>query len=143
MASPNNTILETQYITSCTWVLSCELCSKKAYQLGITLIYYIDPYPGISKSQILSSGDKPIEVRLFNGAIGSAYHQLYQPIMPYKDELGLLLNQNIKDKTSQLQAENADLKMKIEELKKKINWNNDINRLQQPSSGMMEINHSE
>ncbi len=99
----------------------CELCSKKAYQLGITLIYYIDPYPGISKSQILSSGDKPIEVRLFNGAIGSAYHQLYQPIMPYKDELGLLLNQNIKDKTSQLQAENADLKMKIEELKKKIN----------------------
>src|SRR5690606_21493840 len=69
----------------------CELCSKKAYQLGITLIYYIDPYPGISKSQILSSGNKPIEVRLFNGAIGSAYHHLYQPIMPYKDELGLLL----------------------------------------------------
>jgi deoxycytidylate deaminase len=26
----------------------CELCAKKAYQLGITKIYYIDPYPGIA-----------------------------------------------------------------------------------------------
>lgn len=26
----------------------CELCAKKAYQLGIQKIYYIDPYPGIS-----------------------------------------------------------------------------------------------
>src|SRR5690606_38543778 len=26
----------------------CELCAKKAYQLGIKKIYYIDPYPGIA-----------------------------------------------------------------------------------------------
>jgi len=98
----------------------CELCSKKAYQLGITIIYYIDPYPGISKSHILSSGDKPIEVRLFNGAIGSAYHQLYQPIMAYKDELGLLLNHDIKDRTSQLQDENARLEIRNAQLEAKI-----------------------
>ncbi|MCK5677111.1 MAG: dCMP deaminase [Flavobacteriaceae bacterium] len=104
----------------------CELCSKKAYQLGIMIIYYIDPYPGISKSHILSSGENPIEIRLFNGAIGSTYHQLYQIIMPYKDELALLLDHNIKDMASKLQDqlkrkddENARLKAKIEELEAK------------------------
>lgn len=65
----------------------CELCSKKAYQLGIKNIYYIDPYPGISKEHILTSGDSMPNVVLFSGAIGKAYHELYQPIMPYKDEL--------------------------------------------------------
>ena len=98
----------------------CELCSKKAYQLGITLIYYIDPYPGISISQILSSGEKPIEVRLFNGAIGSAYHQLYQPIMPYKDELALLLNHEIKNMTSKLQDKLKGKEDKIVELEEEI-----------------------
>jgi len=75
----------------------CELCAKKAYQLGITVIYYIDPYPGISYEQILSAGTNPIEVRLFNGAIGNAYHWLYDPIMPYKDELTLLLGNKFDD----------------------------------------------
>jgi len=36
----------------------CELCSKKAYQLGISEIYYIDPYPGISQKHILNFGTK-------------------------------------------------------------------------------------
>ncbi len=98
----------------------CELCSKKAYQLGIILIYYIDPYPGISQSHILSSGDNPIEVRLFNGAIGSAYHQLYQTIMPYKDELALLLNHEIKDMASKLQDRLKGKEDKIMELEEKI-----------------------
>ncbi|MFZ1765093.1 MAG: hypothetical protein WAT68_00250, partial [Candidatus Nitrotoga sp.] len=65
----------------------CELCSKKAYQLGIEKIYFIDPYPGISNDHILKSGNSNPELILFGGAIGSAYHKVYQPIMPYKDEL--------------------------------------------------------
>jgi deoxycytidylate deaminase len=72
----------------------CELCSKKAYQIGIKFIYYIDPYPGIAGEQILESGGaeyRPSLV-LFDGAIGRAYHQLYEPVMAYKDELDALLD---------------------------------------------------
>lgn len=65
----------------------CELCAKKAYQLGIKKVFYIDPYPGISKDHILGSGDRKPDVILFTGAIGRAYHELYQPVMAYKDEL--------------------------------------------------------
>jgi len=32
----------------------CELCAKKAYQLGIEEIIYIDPYPGIAMEHILA-----------------------------------------------------------------------------------------
>jgi len=82
----------------------CELCSKKAYQLGIKVIYYIDPYPGISNKHILEAGTNPIEVRLFNGVIGNAYHWLYDPVMPYKDELALLLGNEITDLTSKYET---------------------------------------
>lgn len=82
----------------------CELCAKKAYQLGIEVIYYIDPYPGISNTHILNAGTKPIEVRLFNGAIGNAYHWLYDPVMAYKEELTLLLGLEITDRTSELET---------------------------------------
>lgn len=72
----------------------CELCSKKAYQLGIRNIYYIDPYPGISLRHILSfkntHGNKP-ELHLFVGAIGRAYTTLYSQKLSIKDELELLL----------------------------------------------------
>lgn len=108
----------------------CELCAKKAYQLGIRVIYYVDPYPGISQKQILDTGKNPPQVRLFNGAIGNAYHWLYEPFMAYKDELSLLLGQNIKDKLSILQEEAEikemqylntikNLESKIEKLEKK------------------------
>jgi dCMP deaminase len=65
----------------------CELCAKKAFQLGIKNIYYIDPYPGISVKHVLASGENRPEVILFSGAIGRAYHDLYDPILPFKDEL--------------------------------------------------------
>lgn len=65
----------------------CELCAKKAYQLGIKEIYYIDLYPGISQKHILKCGSEQPKVRLFCGAIGRAYIHLYQPIIPYKDEI--------------------------------------------------------
>ena len=71
----------------------CELCAKKAYQLGMKKIYYIDPYPGISLSHILTSGKKEMQPQmvLFNGAIGRAFHKLYTPIAAYKDELNAMI----------------------------------------------------
>lgn len=76
----------------------CELCSKKAYQLGITEIYYIDPYPGISKKHILSFGKiyNP-KMILFKGAIGNAYISLYSPRLPYKDELEIITDFKVKN----------------------------------------------
>lgn len=94
----------------------CELCAKKAYQLGIKVIYYIDPYPGISDDHILSAGNKAIKPRLFNGVIGNAYHWLYDPIMPFKDELTLLLGNKFDDYATQQKNENDLLKKQIKEL---------------------------
>ncbi len=68
----------------------CELCSKKAYQIGVRTVIYVDPYPGISTEHVLGSGANRPEMRLFHGALGRAYHQLYTPILPYKDELYML-----------------------------------------------------
>ncbi|MDP3249610.1 MAG: hypothetical protein Q8M93_21925 [Polaromonas sp.] len=71
----------------------CELCAKKAFQLGIKHIFYIDPYPGISLTHILKSGieaSRPT-VQLYQGAVGIAYHRLYDPVLPYKDELRALM----------------------------------------------------
>ena len=69
----------------------CELCSKKACHTGISKIYYIDQYPGISYKHILNCGTNPPEMIPFHGAIGRAYTQLYTQILPYKDELYMLL----------------------------------------------------
>lgn len=71
----------------------CELCAKKAFQLGIKHIYYIDPYPGISLTHILASGSANVRpsVQLYQGAVGTAYHRLFDPILPFKDELRALM----------------------------------------------------
>lgn len=75
----------------------CELCSKKAYQLGIRTIYYIDPYPGISQTHILAVGkEKYPEMKLFYGAIGQAYLDFYETRIPLKDELELITKVNMK-----------------------------------------------
>jgi deoxycytidylate deaminase len=68
----------------------CELCAKKAYQLGISEIIYIDPYPGIATEHILLSGSNPPKLTQFMGAVGRGYHQLYEAPLAYKDELNLL-----------------------------------------------------
>lgn len=76
----------------------CELCAKKAYQLGIKKIYYIDPYPGISQTHILTFGEKNNpEMHLFFGAIGEAYLDFYEPRVPIKDELEMLTGVKIKN----------------------------------------------
>ena len=72
---------------------SCVLCSKKAFQLGIKDIYYIDPYPDIATTHILSFGkDKTLcpKCHLFYGAIGRAYTCLYTQRIAIKDELSCL-----------------------------------------------------
>ena len=83
----------------------CELCSKKAYQLGIRDIYYIDPYPGISFSHILKFGNlNNPRLHLFYGAIGSAYVTLYTQRMSLKDELELMTGLNAKKAKSFVHA---------------------------------------
>jgi len=65
----------------------CFLCAKKAYQLGMKRIIYIEAYPDISKEQVFDIGKNKIEMVHFRGAIGQAYHKLYEPIFSYKNEL--------------------------------------------------------
>ena len=74
----------------------CELCAKKAYQLGISKIFYIDIYPGISFSHIIQTGERKIDLIQFKGAIGRAYESLYNPIFPLKDEIEYLTDVLIK-----------------------------------------------
>ncbi|MCC8068393.1 MAG: hypothetical protein LIO71_01305 [Ruminococcus sp.] len=74
----------------------CELCAKKAYQLGIKEIIYIDTYPGITSDHILDCGDNRPQLVLFNGAVGRAYVELYQQLMPLKDEVENVTLVNVK-----------------------------------------------
>ena len=69
----------------------CELCCKKLYQIGVRKIVYIDPYPGISRQNIIRNGFKRPALKLFQGAYGPTYFKLYQPFMSYKDELSIRL----------------------------------------------------
>lgn len=71
----------------------CELCSKKAYQLGIKEIFFVDPYPGISERHVLASGSERPKLVLFSGAVGMAYHRIYEPIMSIKDEFKVRLDE--------------------------------------------------
>lgn len=92
----------------------CELCSKKAYQLGIREIYYIDPYPGISQQHILSFGiknNRNPKMKKFYGAIGEAYISLYRPLLPYKDELQLITDVNPKKIINMDSNRSTDLKI--------------------------------
>jgi deoxycytidylate deaminase len=74
-----------------TTASTCELCAKKAYQLGVRTIFYIDPYPGISRSHILQSNPKTDpKMELFQGAVGHAYLKFYEPFMSQKDELAMM-----------------------------------------------------
>lgn len=101
----------------------CELCAKKAYQLGIKEIVYIEPYPGISFDHILNIGDEHNipRVTLFSGAIGSAYHKLYLPIIPIKDEVGAYLADELDAPCSIPLRLNRETVQKIESLAKSNN----------------------
>lgn len=83
----NSEIIEGQLFTTSS---PCFLCAKKAYQLGMKRIVYIEAYPDISNQQVFNIGALKIEMVHFRGAIGMAYHKLYEPIFSYKDELKAL-----------------------------------------------------
>ena len=70
----------------------CDSCSRKAYQIGISTIVYVDPYPGIAIDHVIKSGSRKINLILFGGAIGQAYHKLYSPIIQTKDEIEALIS---------------------------------------------------
>lgn len=74
----------------------CELCAKKAYQLGISEIFYIDSYPGITHNHIIECGNNQPKMTLFHGAIGRAYSNLYNPFLPLKDEVEALSEVKVK-----------------------------------------------
>lgn len=79
----------------------CELCSKKACYMGISKIYYVEPYVGLSAKHVLSDGEarqRPIQ-ELFTGALGRAYTYLYTPILPKKDELEMWLGHKLEEST--------------------------------------------
>jgi deoxycytidylate deaminase len=95
----------------------CELCSKKAYQLGIKKIFFIDPYPGIATKHILKNGvDEKHNPKLlmFQGAVGRTFHKLYEPFMAYKDELKILTNISPKERFNQRDIEKMSEKFKKE-----------------------------
>ena len=93
----------------------CELCAKKAYQLGIKEIYYIDSYPGISLRHILMAGTNIPKLSLFQGAIGRAYLQLYTPFLPLKDEIEFLTTVKVKyeEEQEKERAEEPSNEMKV------------------------------
>lgn len=67
----------------------CQLCAKKAMQLGIKRIVYIDAYPDISRQQTLESGDATQYPAFdaFSGVAESAFMKLYKPLINVKDEI--------------------------------------------------------
>lgn len=84
----------------------CELCCKKLYQIGVRKIIYIDEYPGISRENIINNGYHRPKLKQFQGAYGATYFKLYQPIIPYKEELYL---RNLTEfKTKQLPFNDKD-----------------------------------
>ncbi|MFC4635133.1 hypothetical protein ACFO3O_14565 [Dokdonia ponticola] len=100
----------------------CELCSKKAYQLGINTIYFIDPYPGISNDQILRGGRNETQPKMipFSGAIGLAYHKCYDAFMSYKDEVTMTLEMEVDNKIG------IQFKELLKSIKKKDNQISDL-----------------
>ena len=99
----------------------CELCAKKAYQIGIKEIYYIDPYPGISLTHILDNGINKPEMILFKGAIGRAYYHLYHPILSYKDEIYDILGYNYKENFQEIKRLEDLEHILAEQLKQNLN----------------------
>lgn len=103
----------------------CELCSKKAYQLGIENIFYIDLYPGISQKQILEGGKTNPNIFQFQGAIGRSFYKFYEPFISQKDET--FLRSKIKPTVSE--KEKASQLQKLISTERKANPKYDLSYL--------------
>lgn len=107
----------------------CELCAKKAYQLGISKIYYLDPYPGIAGTHVLGAGNARPQVVPFVGALSRGYQQLFEPVMPHKEAMKALVALDIPNVKS-------DLKRRIQELESRCDVLSDENeRLKREGPG--------
>lgn len=97
----------------------CVLCSKKAFQIGIREIVYLDPYTDIAPDLVLRCGWNTPKLRAFRGAIGVTFYKLYRPFMPYKDEIAILDRANqtsLTDEQKAIQKEIQEYKNNIKEL---------------------------
>ncbi len=83
--SSTSLIDSTLYTTAST----CTLCAKKAYQLGVKRIVFIDEYYDIAIEQTIKAGNRRIDIERFSGIIGQAYHKLYSAPMPEKSIIEL------------------------------------------------------
>lgn len=103
----------------------CVLCSKKAFQIGIREIVYLDPYTDIAPDLILRCGWDTPKLRAFNGATGVTFYKLYRPFMPYKDEIAIVDRINTPkptDEQKEILAEIDKHKREIEELKERLKY---------------------
>jgi deoxycytidylate deaminase len=100
----------------------CELCSKKATQLGVKKVYYIDPYPGISEPQILTNNRNKDSMELiqFNGVLGKSYVKLYEPFMAPKDEIKIILENSPKEYKKEVNWKKTFDSIQNKELKNKL-----------------------
>ena len=83
--SKGNMFGSTLYTTSRT----CTLCAKKAYQLGISRICYIEEYTDIAIEQTLRVGERQINIDRFQGVVGAAFFRLFSSLIPEKDLIQL------------------------------------------------------
>lgn len=96
---------------------------KKAFQIGIREIVYLDPYTDIAPDLILRCGWNTPKLKAFKGAIGVTFYKLYRPFMPYKDEIAILdrsFLEPLTDEQRNIQAEIQEYKNKIQELSKHL-----------------------
>ena len=100
----------------------CELCSKKASQLGVKKVYYIDPYPSISEPQILTNNRDKDSMKLiqFNGVIGKSFVKLYEPFMAQKDEIKIILENSPKEYPKEVDWKKIFDSIQNEDLKNKL-----------------------
>ncbi len=94
----------------------CELCGKKAYQLGIKKIYYIDTYPGITARHVLGAGTARPHLELFVGAVGRAYISLYNPMLSLKDEIEEITEVPVKIKKKENRNDESDRQKGVNKL---------------------------
>lgn len=70
---------------------TCNLCAKKAYQLGISRIVFVEDYTDIAIDQTIKAGLRAVAIEKFEGVLGSSYFKLYVPLMPEKDIMSIKL----------------------------------------------------
>ena len=104
--------------------------------MGISRVYYVEPYSGISYKHVMSDGPKerrPVQ-ELFTGALGRAYTQLYTPVLPQKDELALWIDLTPGTKSGESLAEATSTQSDGDEKLGNITYNQEAGALSESES---------